>query len=134
MDNIKHSGTVVKVQGDLVQVKIAGQSACASCQANSICGMTSSGDRIIDVKTEERYKEGDSVTLFGKGDQGLKAVWWAYILPVILLMIAMFITYYITDNENLAGAAALLVLVPYFFILRLANKFMKRSFIFTITK
>ncbi|GAO30251.1 hypothetical protein JCM15548_12510 [Geofilum rubicundum JCM 15548] len=47
-------------------------------------------------------------------------------------MAALFVTFELTNNESLAGLMSLLILLPYYLIIRSADKAMKRRFQFTI--
>lgn len=132
MKIIEHDGVVDQISGSHVKVKIVSESACASCHAKGACTAADIQDKEVDIITSETFKPGDHVVLIGQSSQGLKAAWWAYILPVVLMLLTLSVVFSSTGNESLAGFLALLILVPYYLIIRLANKAMKQTFSFTI--
>ncbi|ASB47832.1 SoxR reducing system RseC family protein [Alkalitalea saponilacus] len=132
MKKIEHEGVVEEVCGNQIKVKIVSQSACASCHVKSACTMADSQEKEIDVESMENVKPGQHVMVVGTDSQGLKAALLAYVLPVVLVLVVLAVTYTVTGNENLSGFLSLMVLVPYFFIIKLAGKAMRKSFTFTI--
>lgn len=132
MKQIEHSGIVVESLGNLTRVRIVSQSACASCHARSACTAADLQEKLIDVTTPDTFRPGEQVMLTANQELGLKAAWWAYILPVILVLITMITTFAVTHNENLSGLLSLMVLFPYFLIIKLAGNSMRKTFTFTI--
>jgi len=132
MEKIEHKGIVDEVTDRGVKVKIVSLSACAGCHAKGACTMADMQEKEIDIATTSNYKTGDQVKIVGYGNQGLKAAWWAYVLPMVLVIAVLSITFILTDNEGLAGLLSLLVLVPYYFIIKKADNSMKKKFQFTI--
>jgi sigma-E factor negative regulatory protein RseC len=132
MKNIEHEGVVEKVSGNHFTVKIISQSACASCHAKGACTVADEQEKEVEVVSMQSFKPGDHVVVSGSSSQGLKAAWWAYILPVVLILSTLIIAFSLTQNENLAALLSLLVLVPYFLIIHMADSVMKKTFTFTI--
>lgn len=132
MKQIEHAGIVVESLNNHTKVRIVSQSACASCHAKSACTAADLQEKLIDVTTTETFQPGQQVLLTGNQELGIKAAWWAYILPVALILITMIVTFAVTHNENVSGLLALLVLVPYFFIIKLAGNSMRKTFAFKI--
>jgi len=130
--HIEHEGIVEQTYDDYVKVRILNQSACASCHAKGVCTAADMQEKTIDAYCDKSYAPGDKVTLIGESKLGLQAAWWAYIFPLILLLVTLFITYGITNNENFAGLLSLGILIPYYLIIRhFYNHFLK-TFSFTI--
>jgi sigma-E factor negative regulatory protein RseC len=132
MQKIEHQGIVDEVTDKEIKVKIISLSACASCHAKGACSVSDMEEKEVNVATTGNFRPGDKVMVVGSSAQGLQAAWWAYILPVVLIMTALFVTYAITNNESLAGLMSLLILAPYYLIIRGADKAMKKRFQFTI--
>lgn len=132
MKQIEHEGIVVESINNLTKVKIVSQSACASCHAKSACTAADLQDKIIDVTTSEYFSKGEHVLIMGTPKQGLIATWLAYVLPVILVLSVLVISFTVTNNEDLSGLLALMILVPYFIIIKLAGSKIKKTFTFTI--
>ncbi|MDI3521596.1 MAG: hypothetical protein PWR04_1584 [Anaerophaga sp.] len=129
---IKHEGIVETAEGGHARVRILTQSACASCHAKGVCTAADLQEKIIDATCDRPYATGDKVILTGNSKSGLQAAWWAYILPLFLILGTLIITFSITRNENLTGLLALGILVPYYLIIKLLNKKFFKTFSFTI--
>lgn len=129
---IEHQGVIEQTDGERASVRILSQSACASCHAKGVCTAADLQEKLIDASCDRLYKRGDRVTLVGESKLGLQAAWWAYILPLFLILATLIITFALTNNENLAGLLALGIMVPYFLILRLFNHKFFKTFSFTI--
>lgn len=132
MKTIEHDGIVIETVGKNIKVQIVSESACASCHAKGACTAADVQDKEVDVISHEEFLPGQKVVIVGTNSQGLKATWWAYVLPLILVIVTLTVTFSITGNENIAGAFALLVLAPYFFTMHLARKAMKKTFAFSV--
>ncbi|WP_010664616.1 SoxR reducing system RseC family protein [Marinilabilia salmonicolor] len=129
---IEHQGIVEQSDGERATVRILSQSACASCHAKGVCTAADLQEKLIDASCDRPFKHGDRVTLVGESRLGLQAAWWAYILPLFLILATLITTFTLTNNENLAGLLALGIMVPYFLILRLFNHKFFKTFSFTI--
>ncbi len=129
---IEHQGIVEHADGEHARVRILSQSACASCHAKGVCTAADLQEKLIDASCDRNYAPGERVTLVGESKLGLQAAWWAYILPLFLMMTTLIATYTLTNNENLAGLLALGILVPYFLIIKLFNNKFFKTFSFTI--
>lgn len=114
---IEHKGVVVESLKNMVRVRINAESACASCHAKGACSASDMEEKIIDVPTEsDSYVKGDAVSLSMKPSAGFTALFYAYMLPFIILMITLVVSlsFY---NELFAGLLSLAVLVPYYTVL-----------------
>jgi sigma-E factor negative regulatory protein RseC len=130
---IEHEGIVEDVLPKMVKVRIVNESACASCHAKGACTAADMQDKLIDVFTsDEPIQIGQKVMLMGKSSLAPLAVILAYVLPTALLFATLFLTYLITRNDQLAGALALLVLVPYFTVIYFLKNKLQKTFSFTI--
>lgn len=132
MKTIEQEGVVKEAVGNHVKVQILSKSACASCHAKGACSSADVQNKEVEIITNERFQPGEQVVVVATTSQGLKATWWAYVLPLILVMTTLTVTFLVTGNENISGALALLVLVPYFFALHLAEKVIKKTFSFSV--
>lgn len=132
MKKIEHEGIVDQISDKAIRVKIMSMSACASCHAKGACTVADMEEKEVEVPLAGNYKVGQRVMVTGSTAQGLQAAWWAYVLPILLLLLTLFVSFSLTGNEALAGLLALVVLVPYFGLIKLSEKFMKKTFQFTI--
>ena len=118
-ETIRHQGTVKNIQGHVVSVRILQSAACAGCSAAKLCKSSESKEKIVEVHhaDADRLKVGDRVIVTGTLTQGLKATWWAYVLPLILVVLVLAVSYVMWHNDAMAALAALSVLCLYYIIM-----------------
>ena len=135
-DLIKHQGIVEEVKGQHVIVRIVQTSACSTCSAKGLCNASESKEKLIDVYlVEDTYQVGEKVTVCGTTSMGMKAVFLAFGVPVLLLLLALFATMRITDGDALISAlVALGVVVPYYILIYICRARLNKVFSFTIEK
>ena len=135
-DKIKHLGVVEKVDGSHVTVRIVQTSACSSCSAKGLCNASESKEKLIDVyHNQVSCQIGEQVVVCGTTSMGMRAVLLAFGLPVLILLLALFVTMRITDGDALFSAlVGLGTMVPYYLIIYINKSKMNRTFSFTIEK
>ena len=135
-DIIKHQGTVESITGTFVQVRIVQTSACSSCSAKSFCGSSESKEKLIDIydaDTSNLYV-GQEVVIYGATSMGMRAVGLAFGVPFLILVVVLFLVYKLTEgDEAVSASAALMALVPYYAVLYMLRKRIKRRFSFQIS-
>lgn len=131
---VEHSGVVEEVLSKIIKVRIVHESACASCHAKGACNASDMQEKIIDVYPLDikSVKIGSNVIIQGQQSLGLKAAFIAYILPFILVAITLFVSYALTKDEAISGIASLVVLVPYFLLIKYLSPRLQKSFVFTL--
>jgi len=131
---ISHQGVVDSIDGQNVIVRITQSSACGGCQARNICHAAESKDKMVEVfyADAENLKVGQSVTVAGAESLGIKAVVFAFGLPLLLLIAALITTLRLTADEKVSALVSLGILVPYYIALLLMRNRIKRDFIFRI--
>ena len=131
-ETIRHEGIVESIGANNVSVRILQASACSSCSARGLCRSSESKEKLIDVRRHYPTLEvGDSVTLQGSVRQGLRASVLAYVIPLILMTIALFIGVR-QGGEGIGALAALLVLVLYYGVLFLLRDRIEKKFEFKL--
>ena len=135
-DIIKHRGIVEKVEGAHVVVRIVQTSACAACSAKGLCNASESKEKQIDVyEVNASYRIGEEVVLIGTTSMGMRAVALAFGVPVLLLILALFVTMRVTDGDALVSSlVALLAVVPYYLVIYFMKDKLNKTFSFTIEK
>ncbi len=135
-DKIKHLGVVEKVDGSHVTVRIVQTSACSSCSAKGLCNASESKEKLIDVyHNQVSCQIGEQVVVCGTTSMGMRAVLLAFGLPVLILLLALFVTMRITDGDALFSAlVGLGTMVPYYLIIYVCKDKLNRAFSFTIEK
>jgi sigma-E factor negative regulatory protein RseC len=129
-NEILHTGKVIDITPDFTTVEIMVSSACSSCHAKGLCGMSEMQEKVIMVPTDP-YTElavGDEVTVKTKMTMGLKAVWISYVIPLVILMILILSLSAVLENEFLCGGLAVAGVGVYYFVIwllrgKLADQF-----------
>lgn len=130
---IEHTGVVQQLRPGYADILIVQKSACSGCHAKKACTAADQTEKIIEVPTNSKQLTiGQQVTIVGSQSMGWKAVWYAFLLPFLLLMTILIVISETTENELWAGLWALLVLIPYYLILYFLRDKMKQRFTFTI--
>ena len=133
-NSIAHSGRIVEITPDFTTVEIVASSACSSCHAKQLCGMSEDKEKLIMVPTDgfvER-KVGDEVQVLTKMTMGLKAVWIYYVIPLAILMILILSLSKAFDNEFLCGLLAVAGVGLYYFGIWLFRDRLSNEFVFYI--
>jgi len=125
-------GTIVKIDGDKLHVWVQTGEACSTCSAGSICPASKGRVLVFDKLEDFKFKVGDKVILEIQEKKGVQALFISYILPFFVLITVMIIVRVLTKNDGLAGLAALISLVPYYFIIFLLKRFFEKTFNFKI--
>lgn len=134
-DCVEQKGIVIKKQEDKLVVKIEQKSTCSSCHARGACTSLDKKDKEIEIKSKDtaNYNIGDEVIITISTKLGMKAVFIAFVLPLILIVLALFLSIKIFSlSQSLSALISLLVLSAYYFFLYKQNLFLSKQFNFTI--
>ena len=131
---IEHEGIIEKINGNRVTVRILQQSACSDCHAKGTCMVADSKEKRVDIPDATgHYAINERVIIEGKESIGYKAVLWAFVVPlVILLAILVTSLHFWGFSEMEAAVAAMVALAPYYLVLYLLRDKMAKSFRFNI--
>lgn len=136
-EKITHSGIVDSIDGDRMRVRIRQNSACGDCRAASFCNAAESKEKLIDVygrKAMGGHKVGDNVVIATSGSVGRKAVMIGFGFPLVLLIVALAITYTISHSEPLSALMSIAVLVPYYIVVYIMRGKLRHSFSFIVER
>ncbi|MBR6031793.1 MAG: SoxR reducing system RseC family protein [Bacteroidaceae bacterium] len=132
IETISHEGIVESIGTGSCRVRILQASACSSCSARQLCRSSESKEKLIEVRGHyPTLQVGDSVTLTGSVRQGLRASVLAYIVPLILMVAALFACSHLY-GEGTGALAALLVLALYYGVLYMMRDRLGKEFEFEI--
>lgn len=151
-----HPGTVTAVKPGFVTVQIQSTSACAACQAHARCGFAESKTKTLDIPTQAGSKQqvadsdyllpatsyqlptnlkpGDPVTVTIDHSRGLLATWWAYVLPAILVLVAVVAFSLASFPEPLVILLSLGTIALYVIVLFLLRKKLESRFTLEVKK
>ncbi len=133
---ITHRAKVIHVADNYVDVIVLSESACASCHAKGQCGAAESREKrmVIETPVASYFSEGEEVEVYTEKIMGVKAVWMAYVLPFLLVLLLLLILLQTGCGELISGVCALLALVVYYIVLYMFRNRLSREFIFNIRK
>jgi len=118
-----------------MMVRIVASSACGACAARNYCAPSESKEKEIRIEGfSGSYAAGERVKVLLQQSLGFRALYFGYIIPLLLSLAALATVYRFTGNELAAGLSVLLVLTPYYLILKLLNQRIAKSFGFTVQK
>lgn len=133
-ETVSHEGVITKIDGDTLEIKIIAQSACAACHAKSACTMSDQAEKVLTVPKPEgqEFQLLQKVKVVMAVGQGNKAAVLAYLVPIILLLAALFICLGIGLSEGLAALISIVVLIPYYLLLYTQRDKLKKKFEYRI--
>lgn len=134
-DSISHKGIIEKIESDRVFVRITQQSACSGCHAKSMCTASERKEKIVEVPVAgERFSVNEVVEVCARASVGMRAVWWAFVLPLIGIVVVVAGGSAGGWPETWCGLAALVWLITYYYVLYLFRDRLKRKFVFFLKK
>jgi len=133
-NEIAHPGRIVEITPDFTTVEMTVSSACSSCHAKGLCGMSEEEDKIIMVPTDPYTVRavGDEVVVKTKMTMGLKAVWISYVIPLLILLILILSLSAVFDKEYLVGIVSIAGVALYYFGIWLFRDRLSDEFVFYI--
>jgi len=135
VNSIEHKGFIDRITDSSVFVKILSESACSACHAKGACSVSEMQDKEIEVNyTGNEYSIGDVVNLVMEQSQGFKAVLIGYVYPFLILFGGLLITSAGGISELKAGLTAIGLLIPYYSLVYLFRKNIRKNFTFSIRK
>ncbi len=133
-DTIKHEGIISKISKNTITISLKGNVNCEGCKAQSACGVSDTNDKEIEIENPtQSFQLHETVDLVLNRELGLKAVFWAYVFPFILMFLVLILTSLFL-KEWVAGLVSLFVLVPYYFMLFVLKDTFKKAFQLSILK
>lgn len=86
-----HKGIVKEIKDGILYVKIDQQSSCSSCSSRNSCFSPNKNELLVEVNSKgENYNIGDEVEIIGAASIGFLAVFYAYFLPLVILVAVLF--------------------------------------------
>ena len=135
-NDVSHKGRIVRITPQFTTVAIEQHSACSACHASGLCGMADVAEKAVDIPTDPyaNYTVGEEVELVLKASMGMKAVWLAYFVPLLVLLGAILGLIALGVAEVPAGISGIVAVAVYYFVLWLFRNSLKNEYIFTIKR
>ncbi|MBO4634848.1 MAG: SoxR reducing system RseC family protein [Bacteroidales bacterium] len=132
--DVAHTGKVVRMTPQVTTVVILQHGACSQCHAAGLCGMGDLAEKTVEVPTDPYapYGVGDEVEVVLKASMGMKAVWLAYFIPLLVLLGVILGLIALGVPEVPAGLSGIGAIALYYLILWLLRDKLKNEYIFTI--
>lgn len=133
--NIEHTGVIQATGNGRLTVSLLRVSACSSCHAKSVCSVSDSESKIVEVycDSDRHFDVGETVKVGVSENLGLKALAIGYLIPFCLFIVALLVSLQFT-SEGIAGILAIAALPPYYIVLRLFRNKFKNAFTFKVMK
>ena len=132
-EKIEYRGVVTDVRPGILQVEILDEVACAACAAEKMCCMSGRREKRIEIPfISGDYRLGDKVTVTGKTSMSLKAILFAFILPIILILITLLVASSMKMDERQAAIISLSTVTIYFIGMYFFKDIFTKIFIFAI--
>ena len=133
-NEIVHAGRILEITPDFTTVQIIVSSACSSCHAKGLCGMSEEEEKVIMLPTDPyaTYNVGDEVQVCTKMAMGLKAVWISYVIPLIILMILILSLSSVVEREAYRALIAIGGVAVYYLFVWLFRDKLSNEFVFYI--
>lgn len=131
-----NEGIVRKIDNQKVLVEITVRSACSNCHAKSLCSTYDRKQDLIHATClhPDTIAVGDQVTVTMQQSMGSKAVIIGYVLPLVVLIFSLILSYKISQNELLSVLITLIITGLYFFSVWLFRKKIDKQFLFYVHK
>ena len=133
-ETISHEGVITKITDDVLEIKITAMSACAACHAKSACNMSDQTEKVLTVPRpkDQEFHLFQKVNVIMSVGQGNKAAILAYLIPIVVLLGALFICLGAGLSEGLSALIGIGALAPYYLILYTQRDKLKKKFEYRI--
>lgn len=134
---IDHNGVVESIEGNHIKVRILQASACSACQAKALCASSDTKEKIIDVWDDnaDQYHVGESVMACGSLSMGRNAVYLAFLIPLVLMILWMVLSlkaFHLSELTAILGVG--IILAIYYLLLSALKDKLSKTFSFWIEK
>ena len=138
-ERIEHEGRVIAVDKDYISVEIVNKSACAACHAKGVCGASDEAVKVVEVAQDittltEDYQVGETVNVVMSSAMGTQAIWLAYVVPILVLMLSILVFSLCGAGEVLMALGSLGAVALYYLGVFFYRKKISKIFIFSIEK
>lgn len=134
---IVHEGIIVEIESGAVQVRIEQNTACSECHAKGACTISDKKEKLIEIPKADNIssnlKVGDKVQIEGTTHQGLKAVFYSFVIPLILVFAVLIFSLRYLQDEAIAACLAFVALILYYVFLYILKDKFKKKFVFSLT-
>lgn len=134
-ESISHKGVVIKVTPQVTTVSFTQHGACSQCHAAPLCGMGDMAQKVVEVPTDPYTKRqvGDEVDVLLKASMGFKAVYLAYLIPLLIILAVILGLLALGVQEVVAALAGLGAVALYYLLLWLFRSKLQNEYVFVLS-
>ena len=125
-DHITHQGFVTDIRQNEAHITLVEAKACGGCHMRDFCSEATDDDKHICVPSDDLHV-GDQVRIAITPHAGLRATFWAYVMPFLLMLSTLVVCKWLTLSDQLSALFALAILVPYFLSLSGFSRFFRKT-------
>ncbi|MCR5351270.1 MAG: SoxR reducing system RseC family protein [Bacteroidales bacterium] len=131
---IAHRGRIVSITPEVTTVEIVSESACAACHAKGLCSLGESKVKRVEVQTRgwDNYTVGQEVSVVLRATMGHKAVWIAYVAPLMVMIAVLLGILSAGGTELFAGLTAIGAVLLYYGVIWLLRNALRKEYVFNI--
>lgn len=132
--DIAHRGRIVSITPEVTTVEIVSEPACSACHAKGLCSLGDATVKQVELPTRgwDNYVVGDEVQVILRASMGHKAVWLAYVVPLLVMVAVLLGTLAAGGSELLAGSLAIGAIALYYVLIWLLRGRLRNEYIFNI--
>jgi len=131
---VKHEGIISKISKNSVTVSLLGNVNCETCNAKGACSSSETNVKQIEIlDVYNSYKLHETVNVILKKELVLKAVFFVYFFPFLLMFFTLIISVQFI-KEWIAGLLSILVLIPYYLVVYMMKNSLEKMFKIAILK
>lgn len=136
MDTFSKTGIIKAINHDELKIEIQSCSACSSCMVKNYCTGFETKQKEITIKHQNSdiFELNEEVIVKIDEKQAVKSVILAYVFPLVLMILTIVGMIIYNNDEIIAGICGIIILIPYYFGLFLAQDKLKSKFEFKISK
>lgn len=129
IQTMTHKGIITRITPKELYVRIIDGAGCESCRLAGCCGTGSGEGATAEVRVVKtggaEYRTGQTVTVATSPRMMERAVVWAFLLPLAILLICIFAFAGAADS-TLGAAVGLVGVAAYFLVMRLVRRRLAR--------
>ena len=126
----------MKITPQVTTVAFVQHGACSECHAAGLCSMGDVAQKVVELPTDpyNKHAEGDEVEVLLKASMGFKAVYLAYLVPLVILLAAILGLMALGVGEVVAGLSGIAAVGVYYLLLWLFRSRLQTEYVFTIKR
>ena len=135
-ESISHKGKIVKITPQVTTVAFTQHGACSQCHAAGLCSMGDVAEKVVELPTDpySKHAVGDEVEVFLKASMGFKAVYLAYLIPLVVLLAIILGLMSLGVGEVVAGLSGIAAVGVYYLVLWLFRGKLQNEYVFTLKR